>query len=215
MPFTTVIFDLDGTLVDSLPGIEASTRQAVAKCLPDRTLPAMRELIGPPIATMLANLWPDLAPAQLDRLVATFRTHYDREGCRLAQLYPAVEGVLETLAHGGTAMYVLTNKPLKPTLTILEHVAIRHHFGDVVSPDIVQPSFTTKLEGARLLRDRHQPDPAATLIVGDGLDDLKAAEACGFAFAVAVYGYGSAARGANLADVPMLKTFSDILRIVL
>lgn len=56
MPFSTVIFDLDGTLIDSLPGIEASTRHAVAECLPDRVLPSMRELIGPPIASMLGNL---------------------------------------------------------------------------------------------------------------------------------------------------------------
>jgi len=214
MHISTVIFDLDGTLVDSLPGIEASTRHAVAKCLPDRVLPSMRDLIGPPLRTMLANLWPDLQAAQLDPLVASFRAHYDAKGCRLTTLYPDVPEVLRTLAEREIGMHVLTNKPYEPTLTILEHTGIRDRFQDVVSPDIVQPLLPTKVEGARLLRDRHGLDPAVTLLVGDGLDDLVSAEACRFAFAVAVYGYGSAARSADIGGFPQVTTFSDILRIV-
>lgn len=175
----------------------------------------MRELVGPPLATMLAHLWPDLRATQLDLLVASFRAHYDAEGCRLATLYPDVLEVLQTLAEREIGMHVLTNKPHEPTLTILEHTGIRDYFRDVVSPDIVQPSLSTKLEGARLLRDRHGLDPTATLVVGDGLDDLVSAEACRFAFAVAGYGYGSAARRADTKGFPQVKTFSDILRIVL
>jgi phosphoglycolate phosphatase len=215
MQVRTVIFDLDGTLVDSLPGIEASTRHAIAACLPGRALPPLRDLIGPPIATMLGNVWPDLPEPELERVVAAFRAHYDAEGCRLSAPYPHVREVLDELKANGIAMHVLTNKPLQPTLSILELNGIRPHFGDVISPDSVQPAFTAKVEGARLLRDRHQLEPAATLVVGDGLDDLKAAESCGFSFAVAAFGYGSATRSGNAAAYPQMKTFPELLRLVL
>lgn len=127
MHFESIIFDLDGTLVNSLSGIEASARYAVEKCLPERKLPALRELIGPPIATMLAMLWPDLDQDRLKAVVTAFREHYDVQGCLLSELYPNVAETLDHLRHCGLRLFVLTNKPLyhflprslRPTLLIL------------------------------------------------------------------------------------------------
>ena len=215
MRYGNIIFDLDGTLVDSLAGIEASSRHAVNQCFPAKSLPPMRELIGPPIAKMFARLWPELNASELETLVASFRQHYNAEGCFLSELYPGVRETLRTLQEYGATMFVLTNKPRHATGLILEHLRVLSCFTALVSPDSQEPAFTAKREGAKLLREKYDLDPAATVLVGDGRDDAEAAEASGFSFLIAAYGYGSAAREAHGMHTPAVKTFPSILEVVL
>jgi phosphoglycolate phosphatase len=215
MSFRNVIFDLDGTLIDSLPGITASTQYALDRHLPERSAADIRTVIGPPVRTMFATLWPEIGSDQLDLLVAAFREHYDTRGCLLSPMYPGVAETLTRLAKAGTTMFVLTNKPLAPARTILEQHRIAKHFRRIVSPDAVTPPLTRKAEGAELLQHEHQLAPASTIIVGDGMDDLDAAKACSFAFAIAAYGYGGATRAPVSALIPRVKTFSELVGLVL
>lgn len=215
MRFENVVFDLDGTLVDSLAGIEASSRHAVGLCMPELVLPPMRGLVGPPIAKMFEALWPELSAAEIKRVVAAFREHYDAEGCLLSQLYPGVEKTLRELHSRGAKLFVLTNKPLQASRLILQHRDVLPLFRDVVSPDVQAPALATKSDGAKLLQAKHKLDASKTVIVGDGQDDGEAAEACGFSFLIASYGYGSAAREANGSHHPSVKTFPSILDTVL
>src|SRR6476646_2656615 len=139
MNFSNVIFDLDGTLADSLPGIESAMRFALAACLPERTLPSMRNLIGPPISRMLGRLWPDLTDEQLANLVTAYRRSYDTEGWRLSNLCPGVPEPLAALNRQGVNLFVLTNKPFLASRRILEYTGVLSLFRDVVSPDSVEP----------------------------------------------------------------------------
>jgi len=213
--FENVIFDLDGTLVDSLPGIEASTRHAMRAAGVDLPLPPMRDLVGPPIATMLARLWPDLEPSRLDHVLREFRRHYDSEGCLAAEPYPGVAEALPALRDAGTRLFLLTNKPLMPTQKILAHHGLRGCFLDVMTPDAVQPPFTQKHAGAAVLVQRHGLQAGSTLLAGDGMDDLEAAAVHGFAFISADYGYGSAARSGSPKKLASAKSFPYIREFVL
>ncbi len=201
-----VVFDLDGTLVDSLPGIEASVRFALSRALPGTAMPDLRSAVGPPIATMFARLWPELDPDGLARLLAEFRSHYDAGGCLLSEPYP---GVRETLPALGGSLFVLTNKPVNPSRRILKHLGLLDFFTDVMAPDAITPPYASKPDGARLLQERFGLLPAETALVGDGPDDARAAEACGFRFIAASYGYG------QVAEATPLNQFSDIERFLL
>lgn len=212
--YVNAIFDLDGTLVDSLPGIEASTRFALERCAPELDLPDLRSLIGPPIASMFARCWPNLPTVKMDALVAAFRQHYDSAGCLMSQLYPEVLDTLSTLNARGLTLFVLTNKPLAPARRILEHRGTLPFFREVISPDSTTPPFTRKAEGARLLRRRFELEPGSTLLLGDGMDDLEAAAECGYTFAIAAYGYGSATRDPR-AELTRVERFPDIGHILL
>ena len=214
-PVEAIIFDLDGTLVDSLPGIEASLRVAAAACDRPREVPPIRSVIGPPIATMIESLWPDLDGRERQRAVAAFRAHYDSDGCLLAELFGGVAATLDALSTRGIRLFVLTNKPARPTETILERTGIRSHFADVIAPDTHTPPFASKNAAASWLQQKHDLLPATTLIVGDGLDDANAGAQCGFGFVAAAYGYGRAVARSDLARVATLETFSDIVGIVL
>jgi phosphoglycolate phosphatase len=210
----SIIFDLDGTLVDSLPGIEASARHAVEKCLPGISLPEIRGLIGPPIRTMFAQLWPERDRVEVEALVAAFRQHYDTKGCLLSQPYPGVHDTLYDLHEAGTAMFVLTNKLSHSADIILEKSGIRQFFLDVMSPDSVEPPYSVKSEGAAILQSRYHLVPARTLLMGDGVNDLEAAAACGFVFVEAAYGYGNASQDSAPGTSPV-QTFSEIARLML
>jgi phosphoglycolate phosphatase len=190
MRFEALICDLDGTLVDSLPGIECSARAAVQQYFPDRHLPSLRPLIGPPVRQIFASLWPDLSNEALDRVVDSFRKHYDKEGCLMTAPYPEVVHTLRMLSSLGVRLYVLTNKPMRCTETILRHIGLRDIFIDVFTPDKEGESWTVKSEGVNLLIEKHGLSPKSTLLVGDAWGDKEAALECGLGFAFAAYGYG-------------------------
>ncbi|MEP6821238.1 MAG: HAD hydrolase-like protein [Chthoniobacterales bacterium] len=212
---TAILFDLDGTLVDSLPGIEASLQRAVAQCSPGPAVGKIRDVIGPPLPTMFARLWPELPARELGRLVATFRTDYDTDGCREARLFDGVAETLLKLAKSGVKMFILTNKRAGPTRTIVQQNAIQQYFDAVVSPDSHEPGFSTKSEGALLMRRDYMLAPERTLFVGDGVDDADAAAACGFRFVAANYGYGRVVERTKHAPYATLKAFSELEAFVL
>lgn len=207
--FANLIFDFDGTLVDSLPGIESSLRAAVA----GRSQPlavtqtALREKIGPPLSAMMAALWPELDPGEIPALVTAYRAHYLPAGCRLSEPFPGVGETLERFRAAGLRLFLLTNKPTAPTRAILERLGWRDWFTEVLCPDHPDHPFTEKTRGACKLCERHGLDRTRTLLTGDSKDDRDAADAAGFAFAAAGYGYGGAAghgtgfRGEVLANL--------------
>lgn len=212
---TAILFDLDGTLIDSLAGIETSLRLAAERCLPRRAFPDIRRAIGPPIKGLLSRLWPELSDDQLQEMAAAFRGHYDTEGCRESRLFEGVAQTLATLQEQEIDMFVLTNKPLRPTLTILQLTGLESRFRAIISPDSSDPPFPVKSAGAVHLQQRYDLRPDSTFVVGDGMDDVEAAAACGFGFILAAYGYGNAIGRENLAAVLTLETFSEIERLVL
>jgi phosphoglycolate phosphatase len=159
---------------------------------------------------MFARLWPELAPADRQRLVADFRQHYDSEGCVQAQIYPDVAETLRALQREGVEMFVLTNKPLRPTRRILDQLGIAEYFLEVVSPDSTTPPFDGKPAAAAHLAKTFALSASSTLLVGDGIDDLTAARAEGWGFVLAGYGYGSARTEGAYPNQRAAKTFSEI-----
>ena len=108
-------------------------------------------------------------------------------------------------------MFVLTNKPATPTKTILEALGLAGFFAGVLAPDSPESPFASKPDGARALIRLFALDADQTTLVGDGADDAAAAEACGFRFIAAAYGYGTAAATA----VTRAEKFSEIGRYLL
>ncbi|MEI6494403.1 MAG: HAD hydrolase-like protein, partial [Verrucomicrobiota bacterium] len=162
----SAIFDLDGTLVDSLPGIERSAREAIESVLPGVPMPDLKAIIGPPIAAMFKNVWPDLDPEKMARLVAVFRSHYVENGCLDSLPFPGVMETLFRLQAEGVSMFVLTNKPDAPTKKILEVLGLAEFFAGVFAPDSPESPFVSKPDGARMLAEKFGLDPGQTTLVG-------------------------------------------------
>jgi len=146
--------------------------------------------VGPPLREMLLQMWPHLDRSEVEKLMLTFRKHYNTQGCLSAALYPGMSGQLMHLHESSVQLFVLTNKPLEPTLKILDHLSLRRLFRAVHSPDSPVDPFSVKAEGAVRLAGRYELLPEHTLLIGDSSEDREAAEAAGFSFLRAAYGYG-------------------------
>jgi len=205
-----LVFDLDGTLFDSLPSIEQTARVAVSRALPEMPPPDLRSLVGPPIAKMFAKLWPDLPPEKMAVLLAEFRAEYDTAGCLGATPYDDVLAVMERLHERGLRLFVLTNKPEKPTRAILNCHGLLPLLSAVSSPDS-NPPFSAKPLGAQALAAEFKLRPEETGLVGDGADDAESARVCGFRFFYAAYGYGRLEWSESFTALEKFATLEQLL----
>ena len=209
-----IIFDLDGTLIDSFPGIAESLRYAVSKVNPSLDLTELKTHIGPLLPKMLSLMWPGLAEEVRNEVIREFRPDYNNRGCLFSVTYPGIPKALSYFRSSGVTLFVLTNKPEAPTLRILAHLGLKSHFTEILSPDSVTPHLSTKSEGALLLARKYTLAATETLVVGDGQDDLKAARVAGFRFAAASYGYGNFDEIVTEGSWLRLKSPSDLAKVI-
>jgi phosphoglycolate phosphatase len=179
LAFRHIIFDLDGTLIDSLPGIEWSAREALAACGAGPLLCDLRPLLGPPIRMILAQATGIAAPHRLDAMERAFRNSYDTDGWRQTVCFPGVLETLEQLSADGASLWVATNKNRLATGKILSQLGIRRFFREVACRDSRTPVFSTKAEMLIDLIGRRGLAPSECLMVGDTREDRAAAEAAG------------------------------------
>ena len=192
--FEAIIFDLDGTLVDSRPGIEASCAAAMAQEAPGVDVPSIADVLGKPLNGLTATIGADLSSERRAAVQAAFTRHYDAEGWRLSLPYAGVGETLSALREIGVRLFVATNKRLDPALRILRVGGLAPALDAVYAVDSVRPPFVDKPAMAAACLRAHGLQPSATLVVGDSEDDRAMAAAHGLSFAAAAWGYGDAAR---------------------
>jgi phosphoglycolate phosphatase len=211
MPLRDVIFDLDGTLVDSKPGIERAAVTAVARVWPDRAPVPIAPLIGPPIRAMLAAAYPDATEADLDALVAEFRAAYDGGDWRHTTPYPGLVEVLDAIGAAGGRAFVVTNKRHQATQLILAHLGVAERFTATRAPEDPAMSWSGKADALAALVASHDISPGAAAYVGDSPDDRAAARTAGIPFIAASYGYGTAGREPDPADLALVNSLSSLI----
>ena len=211
MKIQNLIFDLDGTLVDSLPGIHSSMQVAIDQVLPGEVMPKMRQVVGPPLLQMFQKMWPELSQEGLEKLVKAFRADYDLRGFLKSERYPHVVEVLSALKHAGHHLYLLTNKPKIPTELILKHLELDHFFIDQISPDSLTPAFNEKTEGLRHLVSHYRMDLDQSVMIGDSSDDALAAKEVGIGFIAAEYGYGEVLKKSEFSGASKIQNIMQLV----
>jgi phosphoglycolate phosphatase len=197
----TVLFDLDGTLIDSGPSILAALRKALAEeGLPALPPDAERSLLGPPLYRALPPLVGDAA----DRVVRTYRRIFVAEGFAYrATAYPGIEALLDGLARHHVRLAVSTSKLETSAVTILEHLGLAGRFATICG-DTQDAGRPTKAEViAETLRrigesprrtggsPRRTGESPLTMMVGDRSHDVIGAREQGLSCLGAGWGYGS------------------------
>jgi len=193
--FEAALFDLDGTLVDTLGDfVVALGRMLEEFGLPPVAAPFIRDRIGKGgehlVHAVLEAVTHDAqqARAQLAAALASFRRHYAAVNGRHAALFPGVAAALRCLQERGVKLACVTNKPTGSSEALLRAMALDGYFEQVtggdrfarMKPDPLPLRKTCELLGVA---------PSRTLMVGDSVNDAAAARAAGCRVALVDYGY--------------------------
>jgi phosphoglycolate phosphatase len=189
MPFRAAIFDLDGTLADTLETIAGVANFALRSLgLPEHAIADYRAMVGEGISVLCRKALPpdraDLQPELLARARARYATHYlDR-----ARLYPGMRELLEELAGRGAKLAVLSNKPDELAVKTVEGLGVAQCFARVVGQrDGVPPK--PDATSARLVQKALGVDANEVLYVGDSAIDMETAKRASFASIGVLWGF--------------------------
>jgi phosphoglycolate phosphatase len=190
-----VLFDLDGTLVDSTPGIWASVRVAAAALgLPEPTAAQLGAMIGPPLQDGFA-LALGVPADDVPRAVGAYRAHYAAGALLDATVYDGIPELLATLTADGATLAITTSKPEPFAVRVLEHTGLLRFFASVHGATMDGAvRHKDQVVGAAL--DAH-PDGERPVLIGDRAHDVLGAAAHGLPCIGA--GWGPAGPG-ELAD---------------
>ena len=210
------IFDLDGTLIDSIPGIGSSLAaafQSIGRVMPVADL---RRAIGPQVRIISRRLEPGLTDDETLAIERVYRSLYDTSGWLESSIFEGVTETLGKLQAAGFRLFIATNKPILPTRNTLAHLGMTALFEGIVTRDSSSPHFASKAAMLAHLIATHSLRPAATVMVGDTVEDHEAAEANAVPFVFAEYGYGDfpeaerpIASFADLISVTGIETFIE------
>ena len=212
--FDLVIFDLDGTLVDSLPDIAAALNHVLRRAgMSPLPLAQVGGYVGDGAAKLVQRALPHgAAPERFEALLADFRTTYAQHLVVETRPYPGVESLLQRLA-ASMPLAVLTNKPSALAGPLLEALGLTRHFAHVVGDG---DGFARKPDPAagHWLMRQHNAGPGRALVVGDGLPDVGFAQALGVPAAAVTWGYTARDRLAAEHPTWLVDAPADLLEIV-
>jgi len=184
-----VLFDLDGTLTDSRPGIVASIQYALAelRCpVPDES--SLHWCIGPPLRASFVQLLGGEADA--DRAVALYRERFGSVGLYENRVYDGIPGMLEDLSSRGLQLAVATSKAEVYAKRIISHFGLDSCFQWVFGAEL-SGERGDKTELIAWVLDRTGADPSQTTMIGDRSHDMIGARNNGVDAVGVLYGYGS------------------------
>ncbi|PUZ93349.1 phosphoglycolate phosphatase [Vibrio vulnificus] len=191
-----IAFDLDGTLLDSVPDLAVAADQATrAVGFPGVTELQVRDYVGNGADILIGRalsqsltINPELSDELRAQARELFDDFYQQTGHKLSHLYPTVKETLKELHQAGFTLALVTNKPSKFVPDVLQQHGIADYFVDVLGGD----SFPEKKPNPialNWLMEKHQIQPTEMLMVGDSKNDILAAKNAGCASFGLTYGY--------------------------
>ncbi|SMH49441.1 phosphoglycolate phosphatase [Rathayibacter oskolensis] len=191
--WSCILFDLDGTITDSAPGITGTLVDTFVEL--GRPVPLPAELlayVGPPLLDAFRELG-GMSVDQAQDALAVYRRRYNAGGLFDSSLYPGVPEVLARIAEAGIPLSLATSKPESAATRILEHYGLAQYFTVIcgASEDEVRSAKADVVEEAlRRLRELGV-DLSAPVMVGDREHDVHGAAAHGIPTIMVEWGYGS------------------------
>ncbi len=214
-----ILFDLDGTMVDSVPDIHPATNRMLCDLgLPAVELSVVRTWIGNGAANLvhraLTNDHDGIADKALHRkALALYMEYYRQDVYRFSQPYDGVMDALENLSQRGFILGCVTNKPASHTLPLLQNISMAKYFRVVVSGDTC---VNRKPDPQPLFYGCEQMgiDASQCLMVGDSKSDIMAGQAANMPVFCVTYGYNQGVDLAALAPDALIEDFANIPAMV-
>jgi len=202
-PYTALLFDLDGTIVDSAPGITSTLAATFEQMgLPVPSPAELVAYVGPPILDSFRDLAHFDAETS-ERALSIYRLLYLEKGVYDATVYPGVEDVLRAVHESELPMSLATSKPERPAKLVLDHYDLTRYFDELTgaSEDEVRSKKADVIaEALRRLR-ADGADLSRTIMIGDRIHDIEGAAANGIPTIYVTWGYGAPAESAGAIAV--------------
>lgn len=211
----TVLFDLDGTLTDSAPGITAATAYALSHYgidVPDRR--ALLRFVGPPLRDSFMEFYGFSAEQAEEAVTRYYRAYYRERGLFECSVYDGVPEMLEALRALGARLLLATSKPEVFARAVLERFGLLPLFSGVTGSNLDGTRESKAEVVACALAGAGVSDPAATVMVGDRRFDVAGARAAGVDTIGVLYGYGSAEELTAAGAVALAGTPAEVVEAV-
>jgi len=211
--FEAVLFDLDGTLVETAPDLAAALNHTLRGAgLAELALAEIRPMIGDGARALLrrglAAEDVEPTPERFEALFAALIAHYDAHIADMSRPFPGVVEALERLSAAGLKLGVCTNKPERLSCKLLAALGLARHFQAVVGGDSLA---VRKPDGGHLAGTlaRLGARPERAVMVGDAANDVKGARAAGLPVVLVSFGYTATPPAELGADV-LIDRFAEL-----
>ena len=188
LKYDAVLFDVDGTLIDSAPGILSTLDETFRRMGVDPSGFDLRRYIGPPLRRSFGEHFAE--ESEVERATEIYRDIYAETGCHQCSAYPGAARMLRRLREAGLILCTATSKPTRVVTPILEELGLAPYF-DRIDGASMDKSRDTKTEVIRYVLSQPLLAGRRVLMVGDRADDMQGAADCGLDAAAVLYGYGS------------------------
>lgn len=187
----TILFDLDGTLINSKPGITKCAQYALAAFgIEEPDLDKLEFFIGPPLVESFQKHY-GFAPDQARLAVDKYRERYHTVGIFECELYPGVEDTLRTLKNAGYRIAMASSKPEVSCRQILEHFGLTAYFDEIAGATL-DGRLDSKISVLReAMRRMEITDVSEACLVGDTRFDVLGAKEAGMDCLGVTYGFGT------------------------
>ncbi|VVB93007.1 Phosphoglycolate phosphatase [uncultured archaeon] len=186
-----IIFDLDGTLIDSAGDIIHCLKKAYFSIPEYSNVEISSAFIGPPLNELIKKITPDITEEQTQIVTKEFRNCYDNSSFSKTILNDGVYKLIQDLKHLNIKIFIATNKPILVTKKILTNLKI-DVFDDVVSLDALAGKKMNKTEMISYIIKKWNLHMDTTLMVGDDASDIIAAHNNDMSAVAILDGYGNA-----------------------
>lgn len=209
----TIVFDLDGTLVDTAPDLVAALNVALAaEACPPVSLAEARDMIGAGARALLQRGLTSrgftVLPERFDALHRLFLDHYRVHIADQSRTFPNVVSVLDLFMRDGHKLAVCTNKPEAYARLLLQALKLDHCFGSVVGGDTLSVNKPNRAPLDAAIAGVGG-DPGRAVMVGDSKTDLLTARAAGIPTVLVDFGYTDVP-AAELGAEALVSDFADI-----
>ena len=216
-PYNLVLLDLDGTIIDSEPGVQAAVRHALVTGFDiTPTQAQLEEFMGPPLSEVLPKIFGLTDPADEQHFFQLFCEVYFHGMEYDFDLYPGMLDLVNDLFDAGVVIAVATAKPAESAERILHHANIDHHFTFVAGSDS-DGSGQNKTDVLAHAFTQMQVNPTThrIVMVGDRALDLEAAQAHGVDSIAAYWGYAPTGELDDCTATHRVATVAELRNVLL
>ena len=210
--YDAVLFDVDGTLIHSSPGILATMEYTFLQMGIDPSGIDLNRYLGPPLRRTFGEYFSD--EASIEKMVDVYRTQYAVSGCHQCQVFDGVIEMLDRLKAAGIKLYTATSKPTVVVTPILKEQELADYF-TFIGGASEDKSVDTKTAVIQTVLACPELKNARVLMVGDRHDDMRGAAECGIPAAAVLYGYGSKEELDPFAPVIQAETCQELTDYIL